>query len=241
MNNSYNKCIKKLIEFKEELIKEKNIKKGKLYFSWINSKTEKIQLEDDENYLYNNLIKNTLKKYDISKYIYDKCSKEIQFVIKNNYYDDGKKYKFYNENISYKEIFLLLKYVVFKRGNVVWIDFGFNIGNEFGGMHPGVILKNFDNELLVLPLSSKKPKEFKNIEEEYDKNNITIEECKKMKEEITEIIQLNKIFGFKNMIRFGNITRIRKISILRLNFFGSIGSISGSDLNLISEKIRKDF
>jgi len=241
MNNSYNKCIKQLSNFKEKLIKEKNIKKGKLYFSWIDSKTEKVKIENDEKYLYNNLIKNTLNKYDINEYIYDKSNKEIQSIIKNNYCYDGKKYKLHNENISNKEIFLLLKHIVLKRGNVVWIDFGFNIGNEFGGMHPGIILKNFENELLVLPLSSKKPKEFKIIEEKYNKNEITIQECERLKEQVNEIVQLNKIFWFKNMIRFGNITRIRKISILRLNFFGSIGSISGKDLNCISEKIKNEF
>ena len=44
---------------------------------------------------------------------------------------------------------LIAKYVILKRGNVVWIDFGFNIGNEFGGMHPAIILKNFENELIL--------------------------------------------------------------------------------------------
>ena len=27
------------------------------------------------------------------------------------------------------------------------MDFGFNIGNEFGGMHPAIILKNFTKPL----------------------------------------------------------------------------------------------
>ena len=62
--------------------------------------------------------------------------------------------------ISKDEVKLLMKYVLFKRGNVIWIDFGFNIGNEFGGMHPAVILKNFDNDLFVVPISSKEPQEY---------------------------------------------------------------------------------
>ena len=72
-----------------------------------------------------------------------------------------------------------------KRGNVVWIDFGFNIGNEFGGMHPAIILKNFDNEIFVLPISSKKPKEYKKLEQDYHNKKITLEECKKKKGQIT--------------------------------------------------------
>ena len=31
-----------------------------------------------------------------------------------------------------------------KRGKVVWVDFGFNIDEEFGGRHPAVILKLFE-------------------------------------------------------------------------------------------------
>ncbi len=27
------------------------------------------------------------------------------------------------------------------RGAVVWIEFGFNIGNEFGGRHPAIIMR----------------------------------------------------------------------------------------------------
>ena len=28
------------------------------------------------------------------------------------------------------------------RGDVVWVEFGFNIGEEFSGRHPAVVLKN---------------------------------------------------------------------------------------------------
>lgn len=128
-----------------------------------------------------------------------------------------------------------------KRGNVVWIDFGFNIGNEFGGMHPAIILKNFDNELFVLPVSSKKPLEYIKIENEYKENKISLEECENKKKNITEIVQLDNIFGYKNILRWSNITRMKKVSVLRLNFSGSIGSIDGKYMNLISQKIGKEF
>ena len=59
-------------------------------------------------------------------------------------------------NISKEEIKLLAKKILYKRGNVVWIDFGFSIGSEFGGMHPAIILKTFWNDLFVLPVTSKK-------------------------------------------------------------------------------------
>lgn len=241
MQQAYRNCINSLKNFKETLIDENDVKKGNLYFSWIANKTDKIQYEKDVRYLFDNLVNNTFKNYDINTYIYHKLNENLKKIIKNNYFFDGKKYKFFNRKISFEETMLLAKHIIFRRGNVVWIDFGFNIGNEFGGMHPAVILKNFDSELFVLPVSSKKPTEYKKIEEAYNANSITFEEYQKRKDDLTEIIQLDKIFGFKNLTRFGNITRMRKVSILRLNFSGSIGSISGRDLNLISQKIKQEF
>lgn len=136
---------------------------------------------------------------------------------------------------------LISKKVILKRGNVVWVDFGFNIGNEFGGMHPAIILKNLDNELFVLPVSSKKPLEYIKIENEYKENKISLEECENKKKNITEIVQLDNIFGYKNILRWSNITRMKKVSVLRLNFSGSIGSIDGKYMNLISQKIGQEF
>ena len=124
---------------------------------------------------------------------------------------------------------------------MVWVDFGFNIGNEFGGMHPAIILKNFENELFVLPITSKKPSEYEKIEQEYTNNRISLEECEKQKSEINEIIQFDKIFGFREMIRWARITRMKKVSILRVNFLGTIGAVSGQHMNSISNKIKLEF
>ena len=116
-----------------------------------------------------------------------------------------------------------MKYILFKRGNVIWLDFGFNIGNEFGGMHPAVILKNFDNDLFVVPISSKKPAEYVKIEQDLKDKKITEKEYQKRKNDITEIVELSKINGFRNMLRWARITRMEKISMLRVNFSGTIG------------------
>lgn len=134
-----------------------------------------------------------------------------------------------------------MKYVLFKRGNVVWIDFGFNIGNEFGGMHPAVILKNFDKDLFVVPISSKKLVEYVRIEKELEEGKINIEEYKKQINKITEIIELEKINGFRKMLRWARITRMKKISMLRVNFSGTIGTLDGKDMNNISDKICLEF
>ena len=241
MKEAYIKCLKKLREFRKSLNTEKDLKRGKLYFTWIRDKTKKIENEKDINYIYKNIVQYTLKNYKIDKYNYERLNKQLKNIVKNNYALKKNNYIFNNTNISKEDTMLLTKKVLLKRGNVVWIDFGFNIGNEFGGMHPAIILKNFDNEIFVLPISSKKPKEYKKLEQDYHNKKITLEECEKKKGQITEIVQIDNIYRFKDMIRWANITRMKKVSILRLNFNGTIGKVDGKYLSTINEKIRTEF
>ena len=51
MKKVYVSCLKKLRQFKKLLTSENDLKRGKLYFSWIESKTDKIENEKDE-YVY---------------------------------------------------------------------------------------------------------------------------------------------------------------------------------------------
>ena len=227
MKEAYIKCLKKLREFRKSLNTENDLKRGKLYFTWIRDKTKKIENEKDIDYIYKNIVQYTLKNYKIDKYNYERLNKQLKNIVKNNYALKKNNYIFNNTNISKEDTMLLTKKVLLKRGNVVWIDFGFNIGNEFGGMHPAIILKNFDNEIFVLPISSKKPKEYKKLEQDYHNKKITLEECIKKKGQITEIVQIDNIYRFKDMIRWANITRMKKVSILRLNFNGTIGKVDG--------------
>ena len=46
------------------------------------------------------------------------------------------------------------KYDQVKRGSVIWVEFGFNIGAEFGGKHPAIVLRRTGSSIFVLPLSS---------------------------------------------------------------------------------------
>ncbi len=241
MKEAYIKCLKKLREFRKSLNTENDLKRGKLYFTWIRDKTKKIENEKDIDYIYKNIVQYTLKNYKIDKYNYERLNKQLKNIVKNNYALKKTNYIFNNTNISKEDTMLLTKKVLLKRGNVVWIDFGFNIGNEFGGMHPAIILKNFDNEIFVLPISSKKPKEYKKLEQDYHNKKITLEECIKKKGQITEIVQIDNIYRFKDMIRWANITRMKKVSILRLNFNGTIGKVDGKYLSTINEKIRTEF
>ncbi len=241
MKQTYIYCLKKLREFRKNLKIDKDIKRGKLYFTWIKDKTEKIANEKDENYIYKNIVKYSLRNFKIDDFSYKKANKALKKVIDNNYILKKNYRIFNNPNISFDDTVLIMRKLLLKRGNVVWIDFGFNIGNEFGGMHPAVILKNFDKDIFVLPVSSKKPIEYEKIEKELEEGKISQEECNKRKDKITEIVQLNNIIGFKEMIRWANITRIRKVSILRLNFSGTIGRIAGACKHKISSKISEEF
>ena len=55
---------------------------------------------------------------------------------------------------------ILKRNIAYKRGNVVKINFGFNLGAEYGGLHYGIVLdKNNDHNspvITVIPLTSTK-------------------------------------------------------------------------------------
>ena len=72
MKQIYLKCLKKLREFRKTIKNDKDKKKGKLYFSWLVEKTDKIEKENDDNYIYNNILKYTLGNYKIDKYKYER-------------------------------------------------------------------------------------------------------------------------------------------------------------------------
>lgn len=58
-----------------------------------------------------------------------------------------------------------------------------------------------------------------------------------MKDWINEIVQLNNIIGFKKITRWANITRMKKVSLLRLNFSGTIGRVDEKCMGVITQKI----
>lgn len=241
MKKAYLQCLLKLRRFRKSISNEADKKRGRLYFSWIETKTDKIQNEKDDLYIYNNIVKYSLPNYKIDEFSYNRADKTLKKIIDKNYILKKNYRIFNNSEITYDEAIILSQKLLLRRGNVAWIDFGFNIGNEFGGMHPAIILKNLGNDLFVLPVSSKKPAEYLKIEKEFNDNNISKEEMVKKKNQIVDIIQLDNIVGFRNMIRWANITRMKKVSILRLNFGGTIGRVDGKYLNIISEKISKEF
>lgn len=66
--------------------------------------------------------------------------------------------KDYVRMISFEEKFNPKRNIAYKRGNIVKIDFGFNIGAEYGGLHYGIVLDNKNDHsspvITVIPLTS---------------------------------------------------------------------------------------
>lgn len=66
--------------------------------------------------------------------------------------------KDYVRLINFEEKFEPTRNIAYKRGNIVKIQFGFNIGSEYGGLHYGIVLdnKNAHNSpvVTVIPLTS---------------------------------------------------------------------------------------
>ena len=109
---------------------------------------------------------------------------------------------------------MIARSLVLIRKSVVWVDFGYNIGTEFGGRHPAIILKNLKDSLVVIPLSSQEPKSM-------DYN-----------------VKVDKVYGYPLMPRWVNVTRITQVSLSRVHF-EKIGDVKPSVLTQISEKLRK--
>ncbi len=102
------------------------------------------------------------------------------------------------------------------RGAVVWIEFGFNIGNEFGGRHPAIILRKTQSSIFVVPLSSQEP----SVKKDYH-------------------VKVEKVYGFKNMTRWTNVLKLQNVSIQRVDTKASIGNVKGAVLNDINDALKK--
>lgn len=102
------------------------------------------------------------------------------------------------------------------RGAVVWIEFGFNVGNEFGGRHPAIILRKTGSSIFVVPLSSQEP----SVKKPY-------------------YVKIEKVYGFKNMVRWVNVLKLQNVSIQRVDTTASIGNVKGNVLNDINEALKE--
>jgi len=144
----------------------------------------------------------------ISEYDYNRLLKDKQNIV-NKYYkinSSGTEYIISTKktDVQDDDKALIIHNTILRRCGVVWVDFGYNIGVEFGGRHPAVIIQNFRHSLLVAPLSSQHPTN--------EAINVTV----------------NNVYGFEKKTRYVNVLRLRVVSILRVDLASNKGSVKGS-------------
>lgn len=121
-----------------------------------------------------------------------------------------------------------------KRGDVVLVELGENVGKEFSGQHPAVVLRDslkHVDQVFVLPLTSKKPKAYN----------------PSVKSIYLEFKRIPKLKGYQhptnrchkdNYKHWCNILNIRNVSRARIYCPPHACTMDGNDLNAISEAIR---
>lgn len=107
-----------------------------------------------------------------------------------------------------------------KRGNVIWVNFGFNIGSEFGGHHPAIIIKKMGKGVYVIPVDSGKIPEEKKDKSYY--------------------INIPYIYGFRNMPRHCNTYKMVCIDPRRFDFNGNYGNVHGKIMTKISNSLKEN-
>ena len=107
------------------------------------------------------------------------------------------------------------KYKRIRRGSVVWVEFGFNVGAEFGGRHPAVVLRKTECSIFVVPVSSKEPTNAKPWH-----------------------VKIEKIYGFKDIVRWTNVLTLMNVSLQRVDVNASIGNVKGKVLDDINAAIK---
>lgn len=190
-------------------------KRSSLYLEWISKQSKLFDIEKSPL-----VIPDKIFPKEITSFAFGKNNSTIQVKI-NKYYTkstDGKKYFRNTTTIDANDAEDLLHHLVFLRGNVVWIEFGFNIGCEFGGKHPAIILKDLGDALIVAPLTSG-----------------TLENPKS-----AEVV-IDVVFNLPPRDRYTNITRITPISIYRVDMDSPIGSIRSRKMKEIFNAMKKDW
>ena len=212
-NQSFNNTVSTLrkhftqIDFHEP----EQIKLANEYYKWTTLKTNLI-LDEKSFQIPPIALPNTIKKDT-----YQWLRPEKQAVVSKYYCYDKETDKYIisvkKDSVPNEDIEIIARSLVLIRKAVVWVDFGYNIGTEFGGRHPAIILKNLKDSLIVIPLSSQEPKTM-----DYS-------------------VKVDKVYGYPLMPRWANVTRITQVSLSRVHF-EKIGDVKPYVLKQISEKMK---
>ena len=193
------------------LSEPENVKLANEYYKWTHLKTVLIAGEKSFQIPFSAL-PNTIKPSSFQWLHADKQE------IVGKYYRYDKETDQYiisvkKETVPDEDVRLIARSLVLIRKAVIWVDFGYNIGTEFGGRHPAIILKNLKDSLIVIPLSSQTPKNM-----EYT-------------------VRVDKVYGFPEMPRYANVTRIAQVSLSRVHF-EKFGDVRPAVLKEISDKLK---
>lgn len=213
----YDNLIKQLEDINSSIL----IPKDKLdkFYSWIICHSGYLLAEQNEFVVSEDKIPNVL-----SEYTYKYLSKYLSNILNEYYYLSDSKYIKTRNKMPDSDSTKLYCSLYLKPRNVVWVDFGFNIGCEFGGKHPAIIIKNINNKtLIVAPIST-------------DKGDKQVSTDKIITFNSNEVYNMRSIRS-----RFTNITRITPVSVYRLDVNSTIGSIKKEKYNELIEKIKKYF
>ena len=120
--------------------------------------------------------------------------------------------------VSNEKSFSLPSGVDLRRSKVFWIDFGFNIGQEFGGRHPAIILRVSGELVFAVPLTSQEPDTTKDH---------------------SMFVEVPFIFDFPPLKRWVNVLNITSVSIQRIDFSDISGRVKGSVLDDIGLALKK--
>ncbi len=186
------------------------IKLANEYYQWTALKTELI-INEKKFQIPPSALPNKIKASS-----FNWLRREKQLVILKHYQFDEQSNQYVisvrKDNVPGSDIETIMRSLVLIRKAVVWVDFGFNIGSEFGGRHPAIILKNLKDSLIVVPLSSQEPKN-----PDYN-------------------VKVEKVYGFPLMPRWANVTRVTQVSLSRVHF-DKVGDVKPFVLNEISKKM----
>lgn len=161
----------------------------------------------------------------------DEFIKYLENLKKSNLEKDKEKFKklsqwlfSYTKYLIFEENFEPQKLINYKRGDIVKANFGFNVGNELGGVHYAVVLDNNNSHssgtLTVVPLSSTKEKDKDTV---YTANlgnilNKSLEEKRKLiresiekSEKIVQKEQAEVSQALKNLENIVSVIKLKKL------------------------------
>ena len=149
-------------------------------------------------------------KEALENYVKENSSKDEEVVYTAYTFLQWLKKK--TEIVQKEKTFEIPEGIELKRGKVFWIDFGFNIGQEFGGKHPAIIYRVSGGQVFVFPLTTQEPDEEK-----------------------PPFVKIPFVFDFPNMKRWVNVLNLKCVSINRIDFESCNGRVKPEFLKKIGE------